>query len=165
MLDRGVKTSQAIKRLIAEYLGVPIGPQLKLLQRAHANLNQPTPSHTWGGRTDWSMALSYRHNRLAHRRRQFLLGGGNPNLHPSKNENGNIHDTIHGNNAHDIDNNSSVSSAEDMHNNDQFLALRHEQKQQHDLALRHEQHKQQRLLLLLLLQEELENDLEMEFLL
>jgi hypothetical protein len=39
MLDRGVETSQAFKRLIAEYVGVPFGPQLALLRRAQAHLD------------------------------------------------------------------------------------------------------------------------------
>ncbi len=38
MLDRGVETSEAFKRLIAEYLGVPFGQQLSLLRKAHSNL-------------------------------------------------------------------------------------------------------------------------------
>ena len=38
MLDRGVETSEAFKRVIAEYLGVPIGSQLGLLRRARSNL-------------------------------------------------------------------------------------------------------------------------------
>jgi len=39
MLDRGVETSQAFKRLIAEYVGVPFGKQLALLRRAKAHLD------------------------------------------------------------------------------------------------------------------------------
>lgn len=38
MLDRGVETSQAFKRLIAEFLGVPFGQHLSLLRRAYRNL-------------------------------------------------------------------------------------------------------------------------------
>jgi Domain of unknown function (DUF4116) len=38
MLDRGIETSEAFKRLIAEYLGVPLGRGLALLRRAHVNL-------------------------------------------------------------------------------------------------------------------------------
>ena len=40
MLDRGVETSQAFKRLIALYLGVPIGAELALLRRAWNNIQQ-----------------------------------------------------------------------------------------------------------------------------
>ena len=40
MLDRGVETSQALKRLIAEYLGVPFGPKLTLLRKAKSNLER-----------------------------------------------------------------------------------------------------------------------------
>ena len=38
MLDCGMETSQAINRLIAEYLDVPLGPKLSLLRRARRNL-------------------------------------------------------------------------------------------------------------------------------
>lgn len=38
MLDCGVETSEAFKRLIAEYLGVPLGQELAMLRRASANL-------------------------------------------------------------------------------------------------------------------------------
>lgn len=44
MLDRGVETSQAFKRLIAEYLGVPVGAKLHLLRKAHDNLQRPDNS-------------------------------------------------------------------------------------------------------------------------
>ena len=47
MLDRGVETSEAFKKLIAEYLGVPLGPNLSLLRRASTNLaNTSSPSNT-----------------------------------------------------------------------------------------------------------------------
>jgi hypothetical protein len=39
MLDRGVETSQALKRLIGEYLGVPTGTQLRLLRQAKEQLD------------------------------------------------------------------------------------------------------------------------------
>ncbi|KAL7573183.1 hypothetical protein ACA910_018843 [Epithemia clementina (nom. ined.)] len=38
MLDRGVETSQAFKQLIAEFLGVPIGVELRILRKASVNL-------------------------------------------------------------------------------------------------------------------------------
>jgi len=38
MLDRGVETSTALKQLIAEFLGVPIGRELRNLRVAHDNL-------------------------------------------------------------------------------------------------------------------------------
>ena len=38
MLDCGMETSQAFTKLIAEYLDVPLGPNLSLLRRARANL-------------------------------------------------------------------------------------------------------------------------------
>eukprot|EP00526_Cylindrotheca_closterium_P006687 CAMPEP_0113618328 /NCGR_PEP_ID=MMETSP0017_2-20120614/9274_1 /TAXON_ID=2856 /ORGANISM="Cylindrotheca closterium" /LENGTH=759 /DNA_ID=CAMNT_0000527821 /DNA_START=497 /DNA_END=2776 /DNA_ORIENTATION=- /assembly_acc=CAM_ASM_000147 len=40
MLDRGVETSEAFKRLICDYLGVPIGQQLRLLRQAFANMKR-----------------------------------------------------------------------------------------------------------------------------
>ena len=47
MLDRGVETSEAFKKLIAEYLGVPLGQNLSLLRRASTNLaNSSPPSST-----------------------------------------------------------------------------------------------------------------------
>ncbi|KAL3934201.1 MAG: hypothetical protein SGBAC_010033, partial [Bacillariaceae sp.] len=42
MLDRGVETSEAFKRLICDYLGVPIGKQLQLLRQAFANMKRQT---------------------------------------------------------------------------------------------------------------------------
>jgi hypothetical protein len=45
MLDRGVETSQAFKRLIAEYLGVPLGRSLALLRQAHMNLAPNNGQH------------------------------------------------------------------------------------------------------------------------
>jgi len=46
MLDRGVETSQAFKRLIAEYLGVPLGTELGLLRQAMEILEAaPTAPH------------------------------------------------------------------------------------------------------------------------
>jgi hypothetical protein len=41
LLDKGQETSEALKKLIAEYLGVPIGAQLKLLRTAQNVLNSP----------------------------------------------------------------------------------------------------------------------------
>ena len=41
MLDRGVETSQALKQLIAEFLGVPVQEELGLLRRCFANMNGP----------------------------------------------------------------------------------------------------------------------------
>jgi hypothetical protein len=41
MLDRGVETSQAFKRLIAEYCGVPVGTKLAMLRKAYENLQRP----------------------------------------------------------------------------------------------------------------------------
>jgi hypothetical protein len=46
MLDRGVETSQAFKELISNYLGVPIGKELRLLRRAANNLEQHPISST-----------------------------------------------------------------------------------------------------------------------
>jgi hypothetical protein len=43
LLDRGVETSQAFKRLIAEFLGVPLGRELERVRQAHANLINPPP--------------------------------------------------------------------------------------------------------------------------
>jgi hypothetical protein len=48
MLDRGVETSEAFKRLIAEYLGVPLGQQLSLLRRAGTNLANSSSSDSSG---------------------------------------------------------------------------------------------------------------------
>jgi hypothetical protein len=44
LLDRGVETSQAFKRLIAEFLGIPLGRELERVRRAHANLINPPPA-------------------------------------------------------------------------------------------------------------------------
>jgi len=53
MLDRGVETSEAFKRLIAEYLGVPVGPKLTLLRKAQANLQRPSSgSASWMDNSD-----------------------------------------------------------------------------------------------------------------
>jgi hypothetical protein len=51
MLDRGVETAQALKRLIAEYLGVPVADQLQLLRQAQRHLvatPPPPPQETTG---------------------------------------------------------------------------------------------------------------------
>merc|ERR1740117_1983644 len=44
MLDRGVETSEAFKRLIAEYLAVPLGKELTLIRKALVNINRPAPN-------------------------------------------------------------------------------------------------------------------------
>lgn len=44
MLDRGVETSEAFKRLIAEYLSVPVGKELTLIRKALVNINRPAPN-------------------------------------------------------------------------------------------------------------------------
>jgi hypothetical protein len=41
MLDRGVETSEAFKRLIAEYLAVPLGKDLTSLRKALVNIKRP----------------------------------------------------------------------------------------------------------------------------
>jgi Domain of unknown function (DUF4116) len=41
MLDRGVETSEAFKQLIAEFLGVPVGANLKIMRIAMRNLTSP----------------------------------------------------------------------------------------------------------------------------
>ena len=41
MLDRGVETSQAFKQLIAEYLGVPVKEELRMMRQAWTNLTYP----------------------------------------------------------------------------------------------------------------------------
>lgn len=43
MLDRGVETGQAFKRLIADFLGVPVGVELKLIRKASLHLTNPPP--------------------------------------------------------------------------------------------------------------------------
>jgi len=43
MLDRGIETSQALKQLIAAFLGVPVAHELKYLRTAHANLTATSP--------------------------------------------------------------------------------------------------------------------------
>ncbi|KAG7337174.1 protein of unknown function DUF4116 containing protein [Nitzschia inconspicua] len=53
MLDRGVETSQALKQLIAQYLGVPIGTTLSVLRKADDNVTLTERSleeynATWG---------------------------------------------------------------------------------------------------------------------
>ncbi|KAG7369391.1 protein of unknown function DUF4116 containing protein [Nitzschia inconspicua] len=53
MLDRGVETSQALKQLIAQYLGVPIGTTLSVLRKADDNVKLTERSleeynATWG---------------------------------------------------------------------------------------------------------------------
>lgn len=45
MLDRGVETSQAFKKRIAEFVGVPTGLDLTIIRRAHKNITNPPP-HT-----------------------------------------------------------------------------------------------------------------------
>ena len=45
LLDRGVETSEAFKRLIAEFLGVPFGTDLALLRAAQSNLRGHRPSN------------------------------------------------------------------------------------------------------------------------
>ena len=41
LLDRGVETSQAFKKLIAQFLGVPVGAELALLRKAWNKLQDP----------------------------------------------------------------------------------------------------------------------------
>jgi hypothetical protein len=43
MLDRGVETSQAFKQLIAAFLGVPVGDDLRIMRTAYKNLTNPPP--------------------------------------------------------------------------------------------------------------------------
>lgn len=43
MLDRGVETGQAFKKLIADFLGVPVGDDLKLIRNASVHLTNPPP--------------------------------------------------------------------------------------------------------------------------
>jgi hypothetical protein len=43
MLDRGVETSQAFKQLIAAFLGVPVGDDLRIMRTCYKNLTDPPP--------------------------------------------------------------------------------------------------------------------------
>lgn len=134
MLDRGVETSQAFKELIAEYLGVPIGPRLKLLRKAHDNLknspsgDQEPAMHFGGGRSRQNHPLHHhglRHHRHVMRRRFFDMHQARRNMH--------------------MENMDGDETDDD----------------EHELEAGLQHHQQQRLLML---QDELENDLEMEFL-
>jgi hypothetical protein len=92
MLDRGVETSQAFKRLIAEYLGVPVGKELTLLRTAWNNLESllasagsssaaSTSTNQGNLPTEWAAVPNNLHpawaiGRMAHyrnRRQQQLL--------------------------------------------------------------------------------------------
>ncbi|GKZ01561.1 hypothetical protein MPSEU_001106600 [Mayamaea pseudoterrestris] len=52
LLDRGTETSQALKRNIADFLGVPRGDALALVRRAAHNLAHPTPEDPQDARRD-----------------------------------------------------------------------------------------------------------------
>jgi len=71
MLDRGVETSQAFKRLIAEYLGVPFGRHLFLLRQADTNLklSEEVPQYNRNIEDDradfWNMILIHQPPRTA----------------------------------------------------------------------------------------------------
>ena len=41
LLDRGIETSQALKQKIAEFVGVPVGEELKIMRQAWTNLTYP----------------------------------------------------------------------------------------------------------------------------
>ena len=39
MLNRGEETTTALKKMIADFAGVPHGPRVGVLRRAHKNMN------------------------------------------------------------------------------------------------------------------------------
>lgn len=51
MLDRGVETSQAFKQLIAQFLGVPVKDDLKVMRQAWTNMTYP-PNNTGNDASD-----------------------------------------------------------------------------------------------------------------
>jgi hypothetical protein len=145
MLDRGVETSQAFKRLISEYLGVPIGPRLKLLRLAYANLQAPSSSSS-----------SSMHHHPAHAHHPMHRAGG-----------------AHGGGAgvgedwNNVRGPARFAAARRHHPHRRLFSLPDADgdassiSSNEELLVRQQQQQQR----LLLLQEELENDLEMEFLL
>ena len=85
MLDRGVETSQAFKKLIAEFLGVPTGEQLRVMRQAWTNLTYP-PCNSAEDR-DEVLAEEDMVNLLGARRRErwerrMELENGNRNAMP-----------------------------------------------------------------------------------
>ena len=69
MLDRGVETSEAFKRLIAEYLAVPLGKELTSLRNALVNIERSAPIGDANDHTNSqdTTPLLYRlHRRMAH---------------------------------------------------------------------------------------------------
>jgi hypothetical protein len=87
MLDRGVETGQAFKQLIADFLGVPTGANLRRMRRAFDHLENPPPRTE----SDDEEALERRRFMLRRfgddapgwfmgpRHRRLGLGGGNDN--------------------------------------------------------------------------------------
>jgi hypothetical protein len=119
LLDRGVETSEAFKRLIAEYLGVPVGPKLSLLRRADENIKRPhhhsnasavAPS-AWDehflfrNAGDGGAAAMDRFDRLAYRRFRWMARRRRPMMDNDNinNNNNNNDDNNHINNESDND--------------------------------------------------------------
>lgn len=85
LLDRGVETSQAFKHLIADFLGVPVGAELKRMRKAHANLKNPVSERSSSSRleemVEWERLFAggdehiARAGRWAHRRWLRRHGG------------------------------------------------------------------------------------------
>jgi len=74
MLDRGVETSEAFKRLICDYLGVPIGEQLRLLRQAFANIKrQHDGAPSAASNNDSIIQPAMNHDRRLLRHHRFLF--------------------------------------------------------------------------------------------
>lgn len=77
MLDRGVETSQAFKQLIAAFLGVPVGEELRIVRTCHKHLLNP-PMRMPTDRTE----IMERRIRYRWAHRQMLRNDGNNDAVP-----------------------------------------------------------------------------------
>ena len=72
LLDRGTETSEAFKRSIAEFLGVPLGNDLRRLRKCQENLQRPqSESHLGSSEPDHD-GLVQRHRRMRLRHEVFI---------------------------------------------------------------------------------------------
>lgn len=73
MLDRGVETSQAFKILIAEFLGVPIGENLRVMRQAWNNITQVRTSEPESDYENYNADGTHLPRRFRRRRDAVLM--------------------------------------------------------------------------------------------
>jgi hypothetical protein len=161
MLDRGVETSQALKRLIAEYLGVPVGGQLQLLRQAQRHLVMTTTTTSTSQDTNDAISTTTTTTTTAGNAAAVSWNNANHFLrprHPQRPRRRRL--WLEEEEEDDLSNSDRDDDDEHQHQRQQQQQLPLLNEQERLLVMRQRQNHNR----LLLLQEELENDLEMEFL-